>query len=101
MAVTSGPYAPPGPPLGPPPAPPRPVPWWKSRAFRLAVSALLLVTAAVVLFISRSDKASAGEVFLLPKDAPGPNPFTPSFASAAADDGPNALAATQPGAEAL
>src|SRR5437764_14196058 len=46
-----------------------------------AVLVVAIVVAAVVL---KGNKASAGEIILAPKDAPGANPFTPSVVPASA-----------------
>ena len=98
MAVTSGPYAPPGPPMGPPQVPPqRNIPWWQSRGFRLALSVILLATAAIVFFVGRgAGTASAKEVFLQGNDAPGTNNFTPSIAAPQPAAGPNATTVPSP-----
>jgi serine/threonine protein kinase len=96
---TPPPYTPPPatPPISPPPYPPpggptpTPVPMSgpsdqdKRRRSLFLVGAVVVVVALIAgAMVFSSNKASAGEIILAPKNAPGAHPFTPSVVPASA-----------------
>ncbi|MGQ0680302.1 MAG: DUF6777 domain-containing protein [Actinomycetota bacterium] len=70
------------------------IPFWNSRPFRLAISAALLVAAALVLFTGSGSQAGASsDIVLQGADVAGTNVFTPTVAAPAE---PSTAATTPP-----
>jgi hypothetical protein len=96
MAVTTPPYAPPGPPAGTPPAPKGATPWWQSRTLRYIISGTLIVAAIVVFFVGRSSNKASADVALVGKDTPGNETFTPPVAAPSPPQAANTATAPAP-----